>query len=189
MNINRTIFFLTVVTLMATISCKKDKDSPVTPTPPPPPPPVTDTAGPLKNFAAFPIGMAIGYTPFRNNAAYRNIVSREADQVTFDYQMKHGAIVKDDGSFDFSASDEMVNLSEAAGLKVFGHTLVWHSNQNGNHLRSLTTGNGNTIGANLLPSGDFEAGTGTTGTGPDLFTGWNVIVGGNASGSFSSANG
>lgn len=182
---------LSIVFVFGIVSCKKDNNSIVTPPPPPVPPvtPVTDTAGPLKNFATYPIGIAIGYSLFKNNSNYKNIVIREADQVTFDYQMKHGAIVKDDGSFDFSAADELVNLSIAAGLKVFGHTLVWHTNQNGNHLRSLTIGNGNTTGPNLFSAGDFEAGTGTTGTGTALFTGWNLLIGGNAAGSFSSATG
>src|SRR3982750_2297076 len=145
--------------LFGIISCKKNNDggSPAPP-PPPPPPPTVDTTGPLKNVAAFPVGIAIEYALFKNNATYKSIVAREADQVTFGYQMKHGAIVKDDGSFDFSSADELMNLAEAAGLKVYGHTLVWHSNQNGNYLRSLLVSNGSTSATNLLPTGDFEAG-------------------------------
>ncbi|MGZ5286540.1 MAG: endo-1,4-beta-xylanase, partial [Flavisolibacter sp.] len=114
---------------------------------------------------------------------------READQVSFTYHMKHGAIVKDDGSFDFTRADEMVNLSVAAGLKVLGHTLAWHQNQNGNYLRSLTMGGPDPNAPNLLPEGNFEAGTGTTGIGTALFTGWNVLVGGTAVGSFDAVNG
>src|SRR5688500_5185527 len=68
----------------------------------------TDTAGTLKEAAAFPIGMAIDYDLFKNNVAYRNTIAREADQVTFGYHMKHGAIVKDDGSFDFGRADELM---------------------------------------------------------------------------------
>jgi endo-1,4-beta-xylanase len=168
------------------ISCKKDKDT--VPDPDPDPPQV-DTTGPLKNVAQFPVGMAIDYALFKNNNTYRNVVTTEADQVSFTYQMKHGAIVKDDGSFDFSQADEMVNLSTMAGLKVFGHTLVWHQNQNGNFLRSLTTGGPDPNALNLLTEGDFESGTGTTGTGSSLFTGWNVLVGGNATASFSAVAG
>ncbi|MFL5808896.1 MAG: endo-1,4-beta-xylanase [Flavisolibacter sp.] len=174
--------------LFGIISCKKNNDggSPAPP-PPPPPPPTVDTTGPLKNVAAFPVGIAIEYALFKNNATYKSIVAREADQVTFGYQMKHGAIVKDDGSFDFSSADELMNLAEAAGLKVYGHTLVWHSNQNGNYLRSLLVSNGSTSATNLLPTGDFEAGSGTSGA--TLFTGWNLLTGGNAVGSFAAAAG
>ena len=185
-NIKLLILFLVTV---AMIACKKDAEQPTNnPPPPPPPPTVSDTAGTLKAKANFTVGMAIGYNPFKNTLNYRNTVAREVDQVTFDYQMKHGAIVRDDGSFDFTRTDEMVNLATAAGLEVFGHTLVWHQNQNGNYLRSLTVGgSGNTT--NLLPVGDFETGTGTTGTGSALFTGWNVLVGGTSAGTFSAVAG
>jgi len=180
-------FFVATV-LLAITSCKKDNGNSST-TNPPPTPPTVDNPTTLKEAASFPIGIAIEYALFRNNAAYKNVVTREADQVTFGYQMKHGAIMKDDGSFDYSTADELLNLSTAAGLQVFGHTLVWHQNQNGNYLRSLTVDAGSTSATNLLSAGDFEAGTGTTGTGSTLFTGWNLLIGGNASGSYAAVTG
>jgi len=169
------------------ISCKKDSGS--TTTNPPPLPPVVDTPKTLKDAASFPIGIAIEYALFKNNSSYKNVVTREADQVTFGYQMKHGAIVKDDGSFDYSTADELLNLATAGGLQVFGHTLVWHQNQNGNYLRSLTVDAGSTSATNLLSAGDFEAGTGSSGIGSTLFTGWNLLIGGNAAGSFEAVAG
>lgn len=180
----RTLFFAIAATGIL-ISCKKSKS--------PDPGPGgggggnTDTIVTLKQAANFPIGMAIGYNLIKNNTTYRNTIVREADQVTFDYNMKHGAIVRDDGTFDFSRADEMVTIAQGAGLEVFGHALVWHQNQNGNYLRSLTTAS--TGGPNLLPGGDFEAGTGNTGTGSLIFTGWNVLVGGTSAGTFSAVAG
>src|SRR6478736_2204304 len=99
----RHLFFLIVTIFLTCISCKKDSGS--TTTNPPPPPPVVDTPKTLKDAASFPIGIAIEYALFKNNSSYKNVVTREADQVTFGYQMKHGAIVKDDGSFDYSTAD------------------------------------------------------------------------------------
>ena len=64
-----------------------------------------------------------------------------------------------------------------------------HQNQNGNYLRSLTTGAPDPNAPNLFAYGDLEAGTGTTGTGSALFTGWNVLIGGSASGSYSAVAG
>ncbi|MGZ3852706.1 MAG: endo-1,4-beta-xylanase, partial [Flavisolibacter sp.] len=119
LSITFALLFLTVLA-----SCKKD---PVRSSTPPPPPPPVDTPTTLKAAASFPIGFAINYGLFKNNASYRTVVTREADQVTFGYEMKHGAIVKDDGSFDYSIADELLNLATAAGLQVYGHTLVWHS--------------------------------------------------------------
>src|SRR5215208_996269 len=150
MKLTSGISLLVLALMSALISCKKNKDIEIVD-----PGNSPDASGTLKTAASFPIGMAIGYSLFKNNIMYRNTVETEADQVTFEYHMKHGAIVKDDGSFDYSSADELMNLSSAAGLKVFGHTLVWHSNQNGNYLRSLTVSNGNTAGTNQLPTGDF----------------------------------
>jgi endo-1,4-beta-xylanase len=170
-----------ICTLLGVYSCSKDPA--VTPAPPTPPAPPVDTPTTLKAAASFPMGIAINYSLFKNNASYRNVVTREADQVTFGYEMKHGAIVKDDGSFDYSIADEMLNLATAAGLQVFGHTLAWHSNQNATYLKSLTVAPGSVSSTNLLSGGDFEAGSGSS------FTGWSTIVGGTAQGSFAAATG
>jgi len=182
-------FFLAVISLLAITACKKDKNTTPTPNPNPNPNPTPSGDTTLKAVASFPVGIAIDYNLFKNNASYKNIVAREADQTTFGYSMKHGAIVKNDGSFDFSQADELLNLANAAGLEVFGHTLGWHANQNATYLKSLTASSGNINSTNLLPAGDFESGTGTSGTGSTLFTGWNVLVGGNASGNFAAVAG
>ncbi|HSF70715.1 MAG TPA: endo-1,4-beta-xylanase, partial [Methylotenera sp.] len=157
---------LLVLSLLAT-ACKKEGGS--EPPPPPPPPPAADTTGTLKDASAFPVGIAIDYTPFRSNAAYRSVVIREADNVTFGYNMKHGAIVRDDGSFNYTSADELLNLATTAGLSVFGHTLAWHENQNANYLKSLTTGVPDPSAPNVLPNGDFESGSGNS------FTQWAVF--------------
>src|SRR6476619_7828786 len=94
-------FFIIAISMVVISACNKDKD--VTPAPNPNPTPSADTT--LKAVSPFPIGIAINYSLFKNNASYKNIVAREADQVTFGYNMKHGAIVKNDGSFDYSTAD------------------------------------------------------------------------------------
>jgi endo-1,4-beta-xylanase len=141
------------------LSCKKKKDIVVTP----PGSTGYDTTGtgPLKSGASFYVGLAIDYNQYKNDATYAATVHKEANNVTLGYQQKHGAIVKNDGSFDFTRTDEMVNQASADGLWVFGHTLTWHQNQNGDYLRSLATVAGSTdvfSGQN----GDFEQGTATS---------------------------
>jgi endo-1,4-beta-xylanase len=155
-NYNYLIFFAVVISIT---SCKKSKDA--APSPPVTPPYDTSSTGPLKNAALFAVGLAVDYNEYKNDPAYAAVVHREASNVTFGYHMKHGAIVRNDGSFDFSKTDEMVNKASAAGLWVFGHTLAWHQNQNGDYLRSLATVAGTTdvfAGQN----GDFESGTATS---------------------------
>ncbi len=130
--------------------------------------PVTDTEVVLKAVAEFPIGMAVNYAAFLNDAAYREIVAREANSTTFEYSMKHGALVKDNGTLDFSSADALYEAATAADLEVFGHTLAWHTNQNANYLNSVVGGAGNEDAVNILPNNGFEEGEG------DNFTGWAV---------------
>jgi endo-1,4-beta-xylanase len=145
--------------LAGVTSCKKNNPpDPGPPSPPAPSPYDTAGTGPLKNGAAFHVGLAIDYAQYKNDAAYAATVHREANNVTLGYDMKHGAIVKNDGSFDFSRADEMVNKASAAGLWIFGHVLAWHQNQNGDYLRSQASIAGATdvfTGQN----GDFELGS------------------------------
>jgi endo-1,4-beta-xylanase len=153
MKIKIQLIYCLTVSLSLICSCKKNNDT--TGTTPPLPPVVSDTSGTLKDAADFDIGFAVDYSPFINNSAYRAVVAREADNVTFGYNMKHGAIVKDDGSFDFTNADAMLNVATSAGLKVYGHTLVWHENQNATYLNSLTAGAPDSSAPNILINGNF----------------------------------
>lgn len=91
----------------------------------------------LKDAATPMVGVGISYDLFKNNATYSGLVKSQFDRVTAEYQMKHGANVKNDGSYDFTKTDDFMNLAQAGGLSVFGHVLAWHQNNNGNYLRSL----------------------------------------------------
>jgi len=82
----------------------------------------------LKAHTSWPLGVAIGYKPMTSNATYRNIIIRNFDNVTFEYALKNGAIVRKDGSFDYSRSDTLVNLCKKYKLQVYGHTLCWYQN-------------------------------------------------------------
>ncbi len=133
--------------LILIVSCGK-KDA----TPPAPILPVVDSTT-LKQIASYTTGVAISYDLMKNNSSYSSLVKKEFDRVTFEYQMKHGANVLNNGSFDFTRADELVGIAQAAGLEVYGHTLVWHQNNNGTYLRSLT----GATGSNLVLNSGFES--------------------------------
>ncbi|RYZ59636.1 MAG: hypothetical protein EOO14_08165, partial [Chitinophagaceae bacterium] len=167
------------------VACKKEAPAPAPP-PPPQPPPVTqpDLTTPLKAEADFPIGVAISYAGMMNDARYQDVVKRDFDAVTFEYNMKHGAIVGAGGMLDFSQADALVDKVTAAGVAVFGHTLVWYQNNNGDYLRSLATTSA-ASGPDLLAelNGNFEnSGSGTTPA--TLFQGWFGSTGGSGAATF-----
>ncbi|MDQ3278567.1 MAG: endo-1,4-beta-xylanase [Bacteroidota bacterium] len=178
---------LFVPLLLLFFACKK---SDLDPAPAPQPqPPVTqpDPTTPLKAEADFPIGVAISYAGMMTDVRYQEIVKRDFDAVTFEYNMKHGAIVGAGGTKDFSRADELVEKVTTAGLSVFGHTLIWYQNNNGDFLRSFgTTATAGGTDLLLTPAdlnGKFEnAGSGTTPT--TLFQGWLASVGGTGSATF-----
>jgi endo-1,4-beta-xylanase len=117
----------------------------------------TDTAGTLKGAADIPIGVAIDYSPATTNATYMNLVKNEFDGVTFSYNMKHGAIVQDNGTLNFTNADAMVNAC-GTGLEVFGHALGWHENQNATYLKNYAQLVASTGPNQLAANGGFENG-------------------------------
>jgi len=149
--IRKIIFFLFFFLIIIIFNSCKKSDSGGGTTPPPPPPPVIST---LKDASSIPIGVGISYDLFKNNATYSALIKAQFDRITAEYQMKHGPNVKNDGTYDFSKTDDLVNLVQSAGLTIHGHTLAWHQNNNGTYLRSLS----GSAGPNILLNPSFENG-------------------------------
>ena len=149
--------YIFIISFFAFAACNKGGD----PAPSPPPPPPDNTT--LKEAAPFPVGVAINYNLMKNNTSYSNVVKTQFDRVTFEYQMKHGANVQNNGTYNFTNTDDLVNVIQTNGLELYGHTLVWHQNNNGNYLRSLTGSGG---GPNLVNNPNFE----------NDFTNWSTQV-------------
>ena len=82
----------------------------------------------LRDVAPVPVGVAIGYFPMMQDSVYRRIVTQQFNQVTFEYALKNGAIVRPDGQLDFHQADALVQVCTDAGLKIYGHTLCWYQN-------------------------------------------------------------
>ncbi|MFF9587535.1 non-reducing end alpha-L-arabinofuranosidase family hydrolase [Streptomyces achromogenes] len=61
------------------------------------------------------------------DGAYSTILDREFNAVTPENEMKWDATERTQGSFTFTAADQIVAHAVAHGQRVRGHTLVWHS--------------------------------------------------------------
>jgi len=57
----------------------------------------------------------------------RALVAREFDSLTPENEMKWEAIEPRPGAFEFGAGDRLVNFAAENGIRMRGHTLVWHS--------------------------------------------------------------
>lgn len=151
-------FFLSYVLpffiLFALAACSKN--DPSSPPPPPDPEPQPELTGPLKKAAPFTIGFALS-SSFLNNTAYKAVVQEEASGMTPENALKHSSVVKNDGSYDFTAADALVNAAASAGLQVFGHVLGWHSQQNTTYLKTVS-GLSGASGPELATNNSFENG-------------------------------
>lgn len=93
---------------------------------------------PLKTYAPdFLLGAGIDDVFYMTDEQWRNIVNENFEDVTVGYAMKHGPMVRDNGTLNFGPMDAFVARTKAAGLSIYGHTLAWHSNQNATYLNGL----------------------------------------------------
>jgi endo-1,4-beta-xylanase len=60
-------------------------------------------------------------------AAYVSTLNTEFNSVTPENEMKWDALEPSRGSFSYGSADQIVNHALNRGMKVRGHTLVWHS--------------------------------------------------------------
>ena len=123
---------------------------------------------PLKTYVSdpnFKLGCGVGLTLYTDNEPYNKLVNENFNEITIGYLMKHGPVVKSDGSLNFTNIDKLFVKTDEAGISVFGHTLVWHQNQNAKYLNSLiadkviVTPDDSEKIINILDNSDFENGT------------------------------
>jgi endo-1,4-beta-xylanase len=155
--------------------CQKTVDEPQVVT--------NDSPVTLQEAAPFPLGVGISYDSIMSNGPYASTVLSQFSNVTAGYNMKHGAIVQSNGSYNFSKADAMVAKVTGAGLGVYGHTLCWHENNNGNYLRGLLAVPGSTPNnPSLISNGTFESGSGNTFTNWGVWNGGSVVTAGTTAG-------
>ena len=114
------------------------------------------------------ITIGMGLDDFLNdeNPAYRQAVLDNYDGVTFGNAMKHQSIVSASGAMNWSKVDRFIAMS--TGLKLHGHNLIWHTQQQQTYMKSLIapklvqeqTGGSDGISNVLVgDASDFEGGS------------------------------
>lgn len=134
-----------------------------------------DTTGVIKNLAEFPIGVGVQLNPLVNDPAYLDIIKQHFNSVTLENELKHASVVTNEGGLDYTKSDQLIAIADAANLSVFGHTLVDWQSTNTTYMRSLRS---TTSETNVVPNSGFETGAG------DVFTNWITQVATGATGNF-----
>lgn len=73
------------------------------------------------------IGVAISAARLADDPVYAATAGVQFSQLTPENEMKWESIEPEQGVFDFSGADAVVEYAIAHDMKVRGHTLVWHS--------------------------------------------------------------
>jgi endo-1,4-beta-xylanase len=76
--------------------------------------------------ASLPIGVATDSYRLKNNQIYRERVLSNFNLIVGEWEMKWGELENESGQYDFTRSDYLVEFAEANGMKIHGHTLIWH---------------------------------------------------------------
>jgi endo-1,4-beta-xylanase len=122
----RSIFLrLTVaVVVIAIVGCGEDR-SPVSPNPPTSPTDPSETLKAAANAQGRLVGTAV-QSALLANGQYSGVVSREFNYLTAEYEMKWNILEPAPEVSAFGAGDAIVGYAASQGMRVKGHTLIWH---------------------------------------------------------------
>lgn len=81
----------------------------------------------LKNTSDFPIGGAVEISQVSRDSALRRIILKDFNSITATSDMKMYRIAPEEGTYNWKKADSLVKFTQDNKLRLFGHTLVWHS--------------------------------------------------------------
>lgn len=85
----------------------------------------------------FKLGAGVTASEYSKQGMIYRLINSNFDEITAGNAMKFGSVVKDDGSMDFSQVVQFVGAAKAADISIYGHTLVWHAQQNNKFLNGI----------------------------------------------------
>jgi endo-1,4-beta-xylanase len=88
-----------------------------------------ETGGTLRSAAQaqqFLVGAAAGLRPLETDPVYAQTLAREYNVLTTENEMKFEPLRPTRSRFAFADADKILDFATAHGMKLRGHTLVWH---------------------------------------------------------------
>ena len=93
---------------------------------------ISNSAGPN-----FKLGAGVTVSDYINEGLTYRAINSNFDRVTAGNAMKYGSVVGDDGSMNFGPVVQFVTAAKDAGTEIYGHTLLWHAQQNKKYLEKI----------------------------------------------------
>jgi endo-1,4-beta-xylanase len=93
----------------------------------------------------FKLGAGVSVSDFTKQGVDYSMIVSNFDELTAGWEMKHGAVVQNDGSLSLANVAGFIEKAKAANVGIYGHTLTWHANQNAEYLNS-------TIAPTIIPA-------------------------------------
>ena len=116
----------------------------------------------------FKLGSGVSVSDYNAKGLMYRLNSNNFDELTAGYAMKHGAVVQADGSLNLGNVETFIATAKEAGNTVYGHTLMWHANQNAEYLNSILEDKE----VEVDPNETNEVVDGLKDYSVDAFTGW-----------------
>ncbi|MCK3684694.1 endo-1,4-beta-xylanase [Maribellus sp. YY47] len=89
------------------------------------------------NDPNFKLGAGVSVDAYNKQGAVYSHITSNFDEMTAGWEMKHGAVVQDNGKLDTGRVKQFIATAKNAGITIYGHTLAWHANQNATYLNSI----------------------------------------------------
>ncbi|MCQ2200527.1 MAG: endo-1,4-beta-xylanase [Bacteroidales bacterium] len=94
----------------------------------------------------FKLGVALSAADYNNRQTVFALANTNFDEIVAGNEMKFASCVDDKGVMDFGTVESFVDAAEEAGVTIYGHTLVWHSQQRPKWLNSIASASGGVAG-------------------------------------------
>lgn len=85
----------------------------------------------------FTLGTGVNAEEYLKGEAAYMLTNSNFQMVTTGNAMKYGSVVDNNGNMNFGTVMSFVESATNAGMQVYGHTLVWHAQQNTKYLNGL----------------------------------------------------
>ena len=85
----------------------------------------------------FKLGAGTLLNDYNSKGVMYRLITSNFDEITLGNEMKNESVVQADGSLNFGNIPALLQTAQEAGITVYGHTLVWHAQQQAKYYNSL----------------------------------------------------